>query len=306
MGKTVYSLANATAQWFASTHRGATFTYIEKVTLHTTEGPSWPGYDGGLIAPNLTASPDFRKKRLLWRQHFPINMSSRALQNRPGGVQTNLDQNVQVELVGTCERGGPGVYWPEAPDWCYQGLAEFLKWMNTEWQLLMNFAPVWLNYGPDPRRPGVTPAAYGLNNGVRLRGRAYDDFRGILGHQHTPENEHGDPGKLDIVRLQKFIGTVTITPAEKVYDMASFTEADIKRIVVDAIRDQTDEIATEVWNRFAVRDTSGNLVKPLAALQKVFQDADTPDLTDDELEAVLHKFAEILKDEIRNEPKPMG
>ncbi|MFD3560872.1 hypothetical protein ACFWVU_14500 [Streptomyces sp. NPDC058686] len=46
------------------------------------------------------------------RQHFPANMSSRALVNRNGGVETNTLNVVQIELVGTCVKGGPGLYWP--------------------------------------------------------------------------------------------------------------------------------------------------------------------------------------------------
>jgi hypothetical protein len=187
---TLFPPANRTAQWFASKYPGTIFTSIEKLLLHTTEGSSWPVYSGGSIAPNLTALPDVANRRLIWRHHFPVNMSSRALKNAPGGVQTNADHVVQVELIGTCEKGGPGLYWPGAPDWALAGVAELARWLHIEWGLTLNAAPLWLPY----------PASYG-NTKARMSGATWDAFRGILGHQHVPENDHGDPGALDVARI---------------------------------------------------------------------------------------------------------
>ena len=188
-----YPPANRTAQWFGDDYAGVPFTSVRAVVLHTTEGAGWPGYSGGAAAPNLTAYPDPNTHHVTWRQHYRLDRSSRALMNPPGGVNTNSTQVVQVEMIGTCDRSGPkgALYWPDAPDWALRGIADFLAFMHKEWAVpLTSPVPGWLPY----------PASYG-NSRVRLSGAAWLAFRGVLGHEHVAENDHGDPGDLNIVRL---------------------------------------------------------------------------------------------------------
>jgi hypothetical protein len=181
------------SRWYADTHPGTTFSTIEKITNHSTETSGLPGYSGGSMAPNYTALPNTAAKCLDWYEHFPLNMSSRALQNLSGGVETNMDNNVQIELVGTTDENGPGIFWPNAPDWCYRDLAEFYQFVHDEWGTPLNFAEIWLPY----------PESYG-NTKARMAPSTYNAFRGILAHQHTPENDHGDVF-LDIPRLKTFL-----------------------------------------------------------------------------------------------------
>jgi hypothetical protein len=179
---------NRTAQWYADKYPGTVFSSIEKVLLHSTEGSGWPAYSGGAIAPNWTAYPDQAAKALIWRQHFPANMSSRALAHTRT-QPTNGDHVAQVELVGTCVPGGPGLYWPGAPDWALAGLAWFIAWMAAEW-------------GSHLLTSSVTWRAYNASgDGQRLSDSAYDAYRGILGHEHTPQNDHRDPGALNVARI---------------------------------------------------------------------------------------------------------
>jgi hypothetical protein len=107
-----YAKADTKAQWFADNYPGSRI-YPNCGVLHTTEGNDWPGYDGGAVAPTYTSKPLISEKRLVWRAHFPDEMSARALVNAAGGVETNTANALQVELVGTCdyahrERWGPG------------------------------------------------------------------------------------------------------------------------------------------------------------------------------------------------------
>jgi hypothetical protein len=184
---TLFPPANRTAQWYASKYPGATFDVIEKLLLHTTEGSGWPGYSGGAIAPNLTALPDVANRRLIWRHHFPINMSSRALAHTRT-QPTNGDHVVQVELIGTCVPGGPGLYWPGAPDWALEGVAEFAGWLNVEWGWPLQSSVAWRAYNAS-------------GDGQRLNDSAYNSYRGILGHEHAPQNDHRDPGALNVARI---------------------------------------------------------------------------------------------------------
>lgn len=195
-----YRRANATAQWYADRYPGARMD-PNVVVIHTTEGTSWPSYSGGATAPNDTAKPNFKTKRLLWRAHFPDEMSSRALQNDEGGVETNTLNCVQVELVGTCDpkhriswagrfAGKHYIYWPEAPDWALNDLAEFLADLHERHGIKLDAPALWLPY----------PKSYGAS-AARMSGSQWRGFYGVCGHQHVPENAHGDPGNLDIVKV---------------------------------------------------------------------------------------------------------
>jgi len=206
MHATRYSLANATAQWFADDHPGVTFTSMEKCLWHSTETSGWPGYGGGATAPNFTATPDQSAKRLVWRQHFPVNMSSRALLHSHT-QPTNGDHVVQIELVGTCVPGGPGLFWPTAPDWALAGIADFAAWLYQEWAV--------------PLRSTVTWRAYGASDDwQRLSDSAYNGYSGHLGHEHAPQNDHRDPGALAMARALTIAtsrlstGGTTVTPDE--------------------------------------------------------------------------------------------
>jgi hypothetical protein len=44
------------------------------------------------------------------------------------------------------------------------------------------------------------PASYG-DAPQRLSPAAWDAYSGVLGHQHAPDNSHGDPGAIDINRI---------------------------------------------------------------------------------------------------------
>jgi hypothetical protein len=187
-----YARADKTTAWYQDNYPGATMDPNCGV-LHTTEGTTLPGYAGGATAPNYTAVPDFQHKRLKWFAHFPDERSARALRNLRGGIETNTANAVQVELVGTCDpathkRWGktPHIYWPEAPDWALRDLAHFVADMHRRHDIpIQGPADVWTPY----------PESYGAG-GQRFTHARWRAFYGWCGHQHVPENVHGDPGAL--------------------------------------------------------------------------------------------------------------
>lgn len=214
MSKTHFPGANITAQYFAKKFTGAKIN-PNVCVLHTTETPSWPGYSGGATAPTMTVRPNFKTRTLDVRQHFPADRSARALVNLPGGVETNTAHAFQIELTGTCDdryrvkRAGWGtagvdyIYWPDAPDWALAELAKILRWLDAEWPdfVLQDAAPRgWFAYGKDERQPGREPASYGASK-ARLSMPEWRRAYGVVGHQHVPENHHGDPGRFPIARL---------------------------------------------------------------------------------------------------------
>lgn len=207
---TTYHRADTQSQWFQDNFPGADLNLnadTSVVVLHTTEGTTWPTYLGGATAPNYTAKADFEQERLNWRAHFPDEKSSRALVNLPGGVETNTLNANQVELVGTCDpkhrlswngltAGVDYIYWPDAPDWALRSLARFLAYHHRKHGTVMKS----LAFQAYPGSFG----ARGATNTVRLSGDQWRKFVGVCGHQHVPENVHGDPGNIDITKLIAF------------------------------------------------------------------------------------------------------
>jgi hypothetical protein len=186
----------STSYWYQSKWGGDPME-SNVIVWHTTEGTSLPDYRGGAEAPNFTAVPDFKARRLVWYQHFDFDTSSRALVNKAGGVETNTLNVCQVEIVGTCDPSThkkwgntPHLYTPELPDWAIRDLAVFAKWAHD-------------NHGV-PLECDVTfkayPGSYG-SNGVRMSNSKWLNYRGHCGHQHVPENDHGDPGAFPMAAI---------------------------------------------------------------------------------------------------------
>lgn len=187
--------------WYQDRFPGAVINPNAGV-LHTTETTGLPGYNGGSTAPNYTAVPDFKAKRLRWFAHFPDERSSRALRNLGGGVETNTLNVIQVELVGTCDpgtrdrwrrEGRAFIYWPEAPTWALRDLAHFVADMHRRHGIRIQ--------GPRGRWKAY-PASYGQGNANRFSFSQWRNFYGWCGHQHVPENSHGDPGALNWGRVE--------------------------------------------------------------------------------------------------------
>lgn len=193
----------STAYWYGNAYPGSAME-SNVIVWHTTEGTSLPSYSGGAEAPTLTAKPDFAAKRLVWYQHFDFDVSARALVNKVGGVETNTLNACQVEIVGTCDpathakwdkAGYSHLYTPELPDWAIRDLAAFAKWANANHGVPLSSGLHFMAY----------PGSYG-NSSVRMSGTSWLSFKGHCGHQHVPENDHGDPGAFpmaDILTVAK-------------------------------------------------------------------------------------------------------
>ncbi|GAA0967373.1 peptidoglycan-binding domain-containing protein [Actinocorallia libanotica] len=194
-GKQIYPKADAKTQWYGGRYPGAAME-VNVGIVHTTEGTGWPSYSGGGVAPTITARPNFSAKKLEFRQHFNVDRSARALVNAAGGVETNTANVFQIELVGTCDpathakwarAGYSHIYWPDAPEWALRDLAELMTWLKTEHGIPLKSG---LRFLPYPRSYGATA--------TRLTAAQWRIFRGWAGHQHVPENSHGDPGNFPI------------------------------------------------------------------------------------------------------------
>ncbi|MET9701672.1 hypothetical protein [Streptomyces griseus] len=215
---------------------------------HTTEGRTVPTYGGGAQAPTVTGLPDFKAKKIRWYQHYDVDESARALMNKLGGVETNTANVFQIELVGTCDAknaktwggktaGADYIYWPDAPEWALAEVAWLVRWLHDYHGVPLTCVKDWLAYGKDSRRPGVTPASYGASP-ARMSMSAWRTFTGWCGHQHVPENDHGDPGSMNFARviaLAKGVSkpTAPTPPKKEETEMTPAQEALLKQVAAD-------------------------------------------------------------------------
>jgi hypothetical protein len=168
--------------WGSRTGGGAKFV------LHTTEGglgafsPGQGNYYGNPYWPNYTLA--VRAGRWVIYQHIPANWGGAALENHAGGVETNRAcTQVEIATRATDVTHLPG----EALD----TLAHLVAWEHQVRGLPLRSAVSWVAY----------PASYGPLAHQRLSGAGWNSYAGILGHQHVPENAHGDPGAFPIQAL---------------------------------------------------------------------------------------------------------
>jgi hypothetical protein len=158
-----------------------------KLLLHSTEGSSIAGAIGAYRAnnswPHFTV--DCRRRQVA--QHLDPFVAARSLRNDPGGAdQTNRDGSihVQIEIVGFAGT-------PES-----LGTTDDLAWFGQK-----VVKPI-CDAGRIPILSSVTwvryPNSYGKQASQRLSPDEWDVYSGVLGHQHAPDNSHGDPGLIDI------------------------------------------------------------------------------------------------------------
>lgn len=171
-----------------------------KLVLHSTETGTWPGYQGGTVAPHETWLWRGKSGGFAKRQHVPHNLSAMAMKNTSGGVQTNRDGAHQIELIGSCDASFAAKYgYPHLPslgDDFLHDLGVEIRLVCAEVGIDLNVVSSWRSY----------PGSYGLRASQRLSLSQWDAFGGILGHQHAAENDHGDPGDIDITRALALSG----------------------------------------------------------------------------------------------------
>lgn len=214
-----------------------------KGCLHTTEGGGWPVYDGWTIMPHATIMP-LPGSGIRGRQHLPFSQGSFALRNTAGGVQTNRDFVFQFELIGTCNKGGladeaGAYYWPDADDAVLADLyRKVIKPLSAAYGIPIRSQP-WQAY----------PASYGPRgdtNTVRMSGPSFDGWSGWLGHEHAPENSHGDPGAFPWSRMLEVAQDMALSDSdlEKIEDRfnhALTTKRQVENLPVHAGDPQGDD-----------------------------------------------------------------
>ena len=240
--------------WYGDNYTGTPFEANVGV-VHTTEGTTLPSYGGGASAPNVTGVPNLDTQTIKWYQHYDVDRSSRALRNASGGVETNQLNAFQVELVGTCDpatrdkwkaEGRKFIFWPDAPDWALREFAKLVRWLSDNHRIQIKSTVTWRAY----------PSSYGQFAGQRLTGVQWENYYGWLGHQHVPENDHGDPGNIDFDRVIQFALGGT-TGGEEV----ALTDEDVKK-VVDGLLARKAELVAAVFRTDGVLDSPDGEADP--------------------------------------------
>lgn len=176
------------------------YAYPWRGVQHTTEGAYLPDYRGGADQPHVTIQWRGAKRRGfdVW-QHQTLLMGSRALVDS-NACPVNSTNTFQVELIGSCDRSYASrynlTYLPDLGD-------DFLADLGHFWVKILAAEGVdpsvisrWVRY----------PGSAGSGASQRLSWAQWRQFQGILGHEHVPINEHGDPGDLNVPRALALAG----------------------------------------------------------------------------------------------------
>jgi hypothetical protein len=179
---------------------GSNLPWVEttnpKGVLHTTESVGRASYNGWTIPPHAEVLPT-PGKGVEVHQFIPFTRASFALRHTQP-QPTNTDYAMQFELVGTCDPSGPrgAYYWPHADDIV---LIDLYRKVIHPLSVGFGIPEHALTFRP-------YPVSYGAN-GVRLNNAQWDVYTGWLGHEHAPQQDHGDPGAFPWDRMMRLAGT---------------------------------------------------------------------------------------------------
>lgn len=162
------------ARWTPIT--GSSGSYLGgpfKIVHHTTEGSTAAGAMSAYR--NNRSDPHFTVDATTIYQHIDTNKAARSLRNNSGGVQTNRDSAIQIEVVAFAGSSKDRR--------TLENVARLCRWIEGTY----NIPQVWPNGFPRPARNGRDPGGHNRN------ARNWDDESGHFGHCHVPENTHWDP-----------------------------------------------------------------------------------------------------------------
>lgn len=153
----------------AGSHTGGPF----KIVHHTTEGGSAQGaFDSFALH---RSDPHFTVDKSKIYQHIDTGVAARALRNAPGGVQTNRDSAIQIEVVGFAGAMKNAQ--------TLRNVARLCRWIEQT----HNVPRVWPSGPPRPSHNGGDPGGHNRDAAT------WDTKSGHFGHSQVPENVHWDP-----------------------------------------------------------------------------------------------------------------
>ena len=119
------------------------------IVHHTTEGHRYQGARNAYVGNNST--PHFTVDATTTRQHIDTDQAARALKNLPGGVETNRNSAIQIEMVAFAGR-------PREPQTLSQ-VARLCRWLEETHGVPQS----WPNGFPRPPRNGRDAGGHNRN-----------------------------------------------------------------------------------------------------------------------------------------------
>jgi len=164
------------AEWKPITNEKGCGHYLGgpfKIVHHTTQGHS--AKDAMATFGENKSDPHFTVDATTIYQHIDTDFGAMSLRNADGGVQTNRDSAVQIELVGFAEQA--------KDERALTLVARLCRWIEAT----HGVPRVWAAGPPRPAKNGKDP-------GEHIRDAAlWDSTGGHYGHSQVPENTHWDP-----------------------------------------------------------------------------------------------------------------
>jgi hypothetical protein len=179
-----------------------------RIVIHTTETARLPGYREGSVAPHFTIGvgdagslPNEEPGKVRIWQHISLDRTASALRHNPGTIETNHmgAHCIQIECItyigdqDTAGIVGNKGKFPRALSKALAGLVQEITGALGD-----------IDLGIYPERWSAN-GSYGAQAAQRLTEQEWENFNGICGHEHVPNNKHWDPGAFDI---EEFIGYI--------------------------------------------------------------------------------------------------
>lgn len=173
---------------FARNHpiSGSSGSFLDgpfKIVHHTTEGSSAAGAFAAFAKGR--SDPHFTVDDKTVFQHIDTGVGARALRNLGGGVQTNRESAIQIEVVGFAGARKSAA--------TLRNVARLCRWLEATHAV----PRAWPSGPPREAVNGRDPG--GHNRSVVT----WVGHSGHYGHCHVPENQHWDPGysKVEVAYL---------------------------------------------------------------------------------------------------------
>lgn len=145
-----------------------------KIVHHTTEGTSAAGAFAAF--QKNRSDPHFTVDAATIYQHIDTDKAARALRNAVGGVETNRNRAIQIEVVGVAAV-------PKSRA-TLENVARLCRWLEGQ----HGIPRVWPSGPPKPAANGRDPGGHNRNAAT------WTTEGGHYGHSQVPENIHWDPG----------------------------------------------------------------------------------------------------------------
>jgi len=177
--------------------------------LHTTEGDSLQGAISALRGKSAWSHFIFDPKTNELVQAVSMNRAAKSLRSGGNFGRTNAARVIQVEIVGHAH---------EAPFWGAEVNSNIGKMIRRIAESVPFVVEMPLPFYGD--RSGFTVASESAKQ--RMSWANWYKFNAICGHQHSPKNEHWDPGEIQVGQILSVAQAGDLPPARVVWVAPKF------------------------------------------------------------------------------------